>query len=291
MLINGNLSMSSTTSFPARIARSPLGPPPQVVNFNELASFADRYRSSLPDLILDVDWNKYYDMPVSFRTMDRSKVYDVTFPDFDLDGKLSGSMFFPTRRDPHFLYAHDWSHQNANIRITNTQHQPERVAGLVQLSQLKWDVTLYFPKARGQEQPGRTSTPISYNFAHHDIGSDQLVFARAHPHFLWTSSEGPLLWTIQRCADGLAPAGIPSEARLILLDCYDRLLAMEHCQGDARWKKWDAAPRDYILKSHLNLRFYNALSEKMVDEIVVSYAAISAQMRRKGHWDIVNLSD
>jgi hypothetical protein len=260
------------------------------VDFKILANFADRYRSCVPDQILDVDWNKWYDMPVSFHSMDRTTVYDVSFPDFDLDGKLNAVMFFPMKQDPHLLYHHLWAPENANIRVTSSGDQPPKEIGLIQLAQTSWDVGFLFPKARDDNKQADSSPP-QYTFRHHDIGNNHLAFSRGHPHFLWSSGEGPLLWTIQRSADGLAEAHTPAEDRLILLDCYDRLMAMEHCKIDARWTKWHTVGRDQVFKSYLNLRFYGGLSPKMIDEIVVSYVAICAQMRRKGEWEIVNLED
>ncbi|OIW33067.1 hypothetical protein CONLIGDRAFT_640226 [Coniochaeta ligniaria NRRL 30616] len=275
---------TSRTNLPARLARSPLGPPLKV-DFRSLSSFADRHRSLFPDLILDVDWNKYLDMPVSLRTLDRhARTYEVRFPDFDLDGKLNAVMFWPSKRDPHFFCPLIWTPERANLRVVGpAADRDSREVGLVQLAQAEWDVGMYFPKrgADGGEVGG-------YDFRHQEVGANHFVFARNHPHFVWSSAEGPLLWTVQRAADGLCE-GQGAEDRLILLDCYDRLIAMEHCKFDARWREWDSVPRDHVFESHLNLRFYGALPAKMVDEIVVSYVAVSAQMRRKGEWDFVNI--
>jgi hypothetical protein len=276
----------------ARCARSPLGPPPNV-DFRTIANFADRYRSLVPASILDVDWNKWLDMPVTFRTLDRrTKAYEVKFIDFDPeDSKLNAVMFFPAKRDPHFIHPLIWTPERANLRIMDTKERPEKEVGLVQLAQSEWDVGMYFPKsAPGSPNPDKKgSAATGYDFRHQEIGSNHHVFARGHPHFVWSSSEGPLLWTVQRSADALS-LGQSSEDRLILLDCYDRLVAMEHCQGYPRWKDWDAVERNHVFESHLNLRFYGSLSQKMMDEIVVSYVAVTAQMRRKGEWDVININ-
>lgn len=278
---------SSRTRLPARQARSPLGPLPKV-DLKSLTDFAERHRSLLPDLILDVDWNKYLDLPVSFRSLgNRSKVYDVQLPDFDLDGKLNAAMFWPAKRDPHLLSQLVWSPERANLRVVGAREPgggKPREVGLVQLAQTEWDVGLYFPKG----QNSADKAPQGYDFRHQEIGSNHFVFAAGHPHFVWSSSEGPLLWTIQRAADGLSEGQVADD-RLVLLDCYDRLIAMEHCRYDARWNQWGNVPRDYVVESHLNLRFYGSLPQKIVDEIVVSYVAVLAQMRRKGEWDVVNI--
>lgn len=277
-------SPTSRTKLPARLARSPLGPPLKV-DFRSLSNFAERHRSLVPDLILDVDWNKWLDMPVCFRTLDRqTRAYEVQFPDFDLDGKLNAVMFWPSKRDPHYFCPLIWTPERSNLRVVSPKDQ-KREVGLVQLAQAEWDVGMYFPKRAAS---GAAEKAVGYDFRHQEIGSNHFVFARSHPHFVWSSSEGPLLWTIQRAADGLSE-GQGAEDRLILLDCYDRLIAIEHCKFDARWKEWDSVPRDHVFESHLNLRFYGSLPAKIVDEIVVSYVAISAQMRRKGEWDFVNI--
>lgn len=277
---------ASRTKLPARLARSPLGPPDLKVDFRALSNFAERHRSLVPDLILDVDWNRWLDMPVYFRALDRQSrpAYEVQFPDFDLDGKLNAVMFWPHKRDPHYFCPLVWTPEHANLRVVSPRERGREV-GLVQLAQSEWDVGMYLPKRAGT---GEATAAVGYDFRHQEIGSNHFVFARSHPHFVWSSSEGPLLWAIQRAADGLCD-GQAAEERLILLDCYDRLIAMEHCKFDARWNQWDSVPRDHVFDSHLNLRFYGSLPAKIVDEIVVSYVALSAQMRRKGEWDFVNI--
>jgi len=294
----------SRTSLPARLARSPLGRPPAKVDFRSLANFSERHRSLLPDLILDVDWNRYLDVPVAFRPLGSSssgggsttkKIYEVEFPDFDLDGRLNAVMFWPSRRDPHYFRPLVWTPERANLRVVaaaaaardeDGNSSPKREVGLVQLAQAEWDVGMYFPKQ--QQSPAGKAAAGRYDFRHQEVGSNHFVFARNHPHFVWSSSEGPLLWTVQRAADGLGE-GEAAEERLVLLDCYDRLIAMEHCRYEARWKEWDSVPRDHVFESHLNLRFYGGLPARIVDEVVVSYVAVLAQMRRKGEWDIVNI--
>ncbi|KAB5515522.1 hypothetical protein GE09DRAFT_578936 [Coniochaeta sp. 2T2.1] len=289
---------SRNAKLPARLARSPLGPPLKV-DFKSLTNFAERHRSAFPDLILDVDWNKWLDVPVSFRKLgDRhtTKVYETQFPDFDLDNKLNAVMFWPQKRDPHYFVPLVWSPEHANLRVVSPR-DGKREVGFVQLAQAEWDVGMYFPKQSPSSSSPPTSNntkapPVGYDFRHQEIGLNHHVFARNHPHFVFSSSEGPLLWTIQRAADGLSQ-GQPSEDRLVLLDCYDRLVAMEHCRfGEARWKDWDTVPREGVFESHLNLRFYGGLLDRgtrVVDEIVVSYVAVCAQMRRKGEWDFVNI--
>ena len=293
----------SRTSLPARLARSPLGRPPPKVDFRSLGNFAERHRSLLPDLILDVDWNRYLDVPVAFRPLGGSgsgsptarKTYQVEFPDFDLDGGLNAVMFWPSRRDPHYFRPLVWTPERANLRVVSSAREdgeeedsnPKREVGLVQLAQAEWDVGMYFPKQ--QPAAGGKASAGRYDFRHQEVGANHLVFARNHPHFVWSSGEGPLLWTVQRAADGLGE-GRAAEERLVLLDCYDRLVAMEHCgRSEARWKEWDSVPRDHVFESHLNLRFYGGLPARIVDEVVVSYVAVVAQMRRKGEWDIVNI--
>ena len=296
---NGIRSPTSDTRLPARLARSPLGPPPKV-DLKTLSNFADRYRSLFPDRIFDVDWNRHLDVPVAFRALDRGGrggaevVYAVEFPDFDLGGTLDAAMFWPSRRDPHYFRPLTWTPERANVRVVaGCGGVPKPMeTGLVQLAQSEWDVGLYFPKHSSPSAAGKTGSvrpPAGYDFRHQEVGSNHFVFARGHPHFVWSSSEGPLLWTIQRAADGLCDGQV-AEDRLILLDCYDRLVAMEHCKWDARWKEWDTVGKSQVFESHLNLRFYGGLDTRIVDEIVVSYVAVTAQMRRKGEWDVINIS-
>jgi hypothetical protein len=280
---------SRTTHLPARLARSPLGPAPLKVDFRGLITFSERHRSLFPDLILDVDWNRYLDMPVALRNLGSStKIYEVQFPDFDLDGKLNPVMFWPSKRDPHYFTPLVWTPERSHVRVVSPK-DAKREVGLVQLAQAEWDVGMYFPKhAATASAAAAPPKPVGYDFRHQEVGLNHFVFARAHPHFVWSSSEGPLLWTIQRTADGLCEGQVAYD-RLVLLDCYDRLVAMEHCKYDARWREWDTVSRGHVFESHLNLRFYGGLSGKMVDEVVVSYVAVSAQMRRKGEWDVVNI--
>jgi hypothetical protein len=298
-------SGKTTTRLPARLARSPLGPLLEV-DFRALASFADRHRSLFPDLILDVDWNRYLDMPVAFRSLvggtTQSRVYETRFPDFDLDVRLNPAMFWSSKRDPHYFCPRMiWTPERANLGVVvgttakeeeeeedgGKREEGEEEVGLVQLAQAEWDVGMYFPKRERGGAPEKSSGGF-YDFRHQEIGLNHSVFARGHPHFVWSSSEGPLLWTIQRAADGLSEGQV-AEDRLLLLDCYDRLIAMEHCKYDARWKEWDTVPRDHVFESHLNLRFYGSLPGRVVDEIVVSYVAVSSQLRRKSEWDVVNI--
>jgi hypothetical protein len=103
------------------------------------------------------------------------------------------------------------------------------------------------------------------------------------PHFVWTGSEGTLLWTLLKMADADDDETAKPVFRLVLLDSYDRLVAME----DGPWTRWVLRKSAGKIKpfSRTKLHIYDGYPEALVAEIVMSYVAICAQLTRRGAWD------
>lgn len=111
---------------------------------------------------------------------------------------------------------------------------------------------------------------------------DESVFAPKLPYILWKSSKGHLLWTSRLAQDGAASA--PTlEKRMVLVDSYDRLVAMEldYEQRPTKERYFQTTDRPKAPSSPRKLCLYGNLEQDMVEQVMTTYVAILAQMFRK----------
>ncbi|KAH8901322.1 hypothetical protein GQ53DRAFT_756963 [Thozetella sp. PMI_491] len=268
-------------------------------------NWQERYRAMEPVTVLQIDRTLEQCMPVEIWDYKRSKrLYDVSYPDFDRAGKFNSELFWSYMRKPGDIVETIWKPTHASMRVQRATSGA--VAGLAQMTQLSWCVKLYFPRPDGSAglvldlQAGRATSQTSiseevtkkkavaapkYNSQKYTI-SDIRVFSSSYPFFLWESSEGYLVWTKPGVTDRVQPAEEKPVSRYILLDSYDRLVAMEYYELSpssevAAARKAEGKNPQPISRNHNQLRLYGDFSERLVDEIITSYVAFKGQVWRE----------
>lgn len=273
--------MRSTDGGAGRTAPSPF--PTSSLTVKDVPGVESRYRHMRPTSAFSVQFGSKPGVPSRIvRSRGTGGTYTVEYPDLDWDAKFGVDFLIPNRINKAKAVKTVWSPRRPSIRISSSSGDADHshTAGLVQLSQMRWDIRLYIPKSTST-QPASTEYETIMIGAH-----DENIFDPELPYVLWKSSRGHLLWTSRLAKDGAMSAN-NIERRLILVDSYDRLVAMEV----------DSAPRPtrgrYIKttdpppapSSPRKLCIYNNLQKPLVDEIVTSYVALLAQTFRKAHKD------
>lgn len=144
----------------------------------------------------------------------------------------------------------------------------------------------YFPKATGGYES--RMQPIKHR-------SSEEAFDLFDLYFRWDSCAGELLWMRRMAIDARSNVGADAkpQKQLVLLDRYDRLVAMEwHKQLKVTFKEAysDAQERqdgEQVVRKYSNreLRLYGDFSNQLVLEILTSYATLQAQLARKAKLD------
>jgi len=274
---------SGEESAGTKIAPSPLGPPPTAVDPDALSTFAGRFLQSQRYRTMCVDWD-LRDVPSNFLSADgSSKLYDVSFPDFDPTTKFHASFFWPGHFAATGVVECVWDRRHASIAVTNCN---SGLPGFVQLAQQSWDIMFHLPQAEiaeGQEGTDGESNSRLCTIEHAD------EFTWSCPHFGWMSSEGPLLWTQRNLADAEDQPSkgnkTGSRFRFVLLDGYDRLISAEDEKPHRAAPRKRGRAEEPMMRSKLH--FYMDLSEKLTDEVIMSYVALYSQLKRKEDWDSI----
>lgn len=215
-------------------------------------------------------------------------LYTVACPDLDWDNKFHLDFLMPMipkdKRDK--LVKTVWSPKTPSIIIHCSSGREEpRVAGLLQLAQQSWDTKMYFhtDTTDGEPSSGYQSRLIGVY--------DEYVFNPYLPCVLWQSSKGHLLWTRRLVKDGTGGA-TSIRKRLVLLDSYDRLVAMEiddESRTERQLIQTTSRPRPPVLPRKLYM--YGNLERVLVEEIIMSYLAILAQIYRKTQMEYEQLME
>ncbi|TQV91470.1 hypothetical protein V2A60_008884 [Cordyceps javanica] len=263
-----------------RIAPSPYAASSLVLK--DVPSVAARYRHLRPKSVFSVQFEGNTGVPSKIvRTGASGETYKIDCPDLDWNRKFHIDYVIPKRPRKHGLIKTIWSHRRPSIKVLSSLGADKgRVAGLVQLSQQRWDVKLYFPRDVLDQD-----TAPEYE-ARMIEAHDEYIFAPELPHVLWKSSEGHLLWTSRFAKDGTG-SGDAIEKRMVLVDSYDRLVAMEISSEpqSARAKYFKTTDRPRAPSLSRRLYMYGNLTQNMVNEVVTAYVAVLAQMFRKARKD------
>ncbi|OAA79404.1 hypothetical protein LEL_02890 [Akanthomyces lecanii RCEF 1005] len=275
------IALRSADGVAGKTAPSPY--PTSSLTVKDVPGAEVRYRHLRPTSVFSVQFGGKPGVPSKIvRSRGTGGTYIVDCPDLDWDAKFGVDFLIPNRINKAKAVKTMWSPRRPSIRISSSSGDAgaSDTAGLVQLSQMRWDIRLYFTK----ETIARLSSPEYESIT---IGAhDENIFDPELPYVLWKSSKGHLLWTSRLAKDGTASAN-KVEKRLILVDSYDRLVAME-VDSEPRStrgryiKTTDPPPAP---SSSRKLCIYNNLQKPLVDEIVTSYVAVLAQMFRKAHKD------
>lgn len=245
-------------------APSPYQPDPDLVQSIDFGNWKERYSQQQPAEILRVGKGPN-GLPNRLWNDDRSQeLYEVAFPDCDVSmaGKFGADMFWKHRHDESTIVPLTYSPSNASICVSPAASPGRRKAstgfGLMQLAQQSWDVAFYFPR-----EPKRYQTQLQQ--------ARRNSFDAFDPCFLWKSCDGDLTWTCRYATDAKAGPEMKPKKPLVLLDSYDRLVAMV-CYPD----------------KDVELRLYGEFPENLKLEIVTSYVAFALQDKRRVDWDYIN---
>ena len=248
--------------------------------------WGDRYRVLSPTAVYWIDSNPPTSMPITFWDEDRvEKMYTVTYPDFDRGEKFGGEFFFDGKRDVTKVVETVLAPDNASMRVESVRHDEKHgsVVGMVQLAQMSWDVTFFFPKDQ--------TVSSGFDTQKCRIAGEQHFEIRL-PHFLWQSHQGHLLWTRRLVTDAREVLYPKRKVRLVLLDSYDRIVAMEY-QPVPDFSEITAVARAPlgIVHTRKQLRLYGFASKVLANEIITSYVALYGQLCRRHEWDSIYLDD
>jgi hypothetical protein len=177
-------------------------------------------------------------------------------------------------KKPRVPSADTWDLSRPQIRVSALSRGSPVEVGMVQYSQRSWDVMFHFRKPSTGGDLRRC-----YNSYLCRVGNDSTCFDPRFPILLWMSTLGPLLWTRRTTAKKTKYE--KPQKNIVLLDAYDRMIAMECKQhpGPRCWK-------DVVETNAQQLRLYGDFSEQCVNQIVTSHAALCGQMRRKSQLDL-----
>jgi hypothetical protein len=127
---------------------------------------------------------------------------------------------------------------------------PERVVATAQVFSDTRDFILHIPQ---QDPNGIT----------HYVSRRSGIPGKHSPsagHMVWSSSLGPLTWTVRKVRDKNMPKAHRS---IVLLDAYDRLVAIIKPSEKEKGKP------------DFQLRLYGSLPEQLVGEIIASFSALA----------------
>lgn len=265
-----------------KIAPSPFLQDERLLEKLDFENWKDRYCQLRPARALHIGLEEQTFFPREFRDLSTGeRVFAVEYPDMD-EEKFDIDFLFPSRYDRRKAVPTVWDPTNATIRIVKgTSGDTEQETGLVQIAQMSWDLMLYFPQG---EAPYSVTGIAGGNGAkgvgRYDCrtlcampgGED---FEISCPHFLWKSSKGQLLWTARPAMEGTEGTHGRRRTQYVLLDGYDRLVAME--TGGSRARRCAGPDR--------RLLFYEDFPESFIGEIVTSYLAFRVQMFRRWDWE------
>ncbi|KAJ3498461.1 hypothetical protein NLG97_g1101 [Lecanicillium saksenae] len=271
------VELRSADGVARKVAPSPYRP--DSIMAKDVAGIASRYRHLQPTAAFSVQFGSTDGVPSVIRRIKGTReVYTVACPDLDWDNKFHVDFLMPTipKHKKNRLIQTVWSPTTPSIIVhCSSGRQEPRVAGLLQLAQQRWDTKLYFPA----ETTDRDASP---KYESRLIGiCDEYIFNPYFPCMLWQSSKGHLLWTSRLVNDGTGTAGALRK-HLVLLDSYDRLVAMEidnESRTSRQLMQTTSPPRPPALPR--NLYVYGDLERPLVEEILISYVAVLAQIYRK----------
>lgn len=256
---------------------SPLPWPAEKLPSSAIVNFSERYRRIRPTRILRIQLNDETGLPISASDDSHSqRLYEIVYANFHLQGNFHVSFLRPGARTT------AWHPSNATFSVLDNRGL---ICSSAQLSPVSWDVGFYFLS--------HTNRAIDQTVRNCNIAPDGVEFTRRYPQFLWRSTLGVLFWTIRRAADAENDTTKHAGLRVVLLDGYDRLVAM----NDGNWtnplnyglgkpdsKSWPMhQPYTPIRQNKLYLCGHFA--DDFIAEVLTSYAALCAQLLRRMHWD------
>ncbi|KAJ6783524.1 hypothetical protein PWT90_02055 [Aphanocladium album] len=270
----------------ARITRSPFPQDTELVRKTDFSGWKERYRNEQPVSIFTFggglhEIDGFWDAGHSIM------LYSVTYPglDYSWDGKFGANFMWKHRKDkspPEPVYGPS----NASLCVSATRmagrnDRQHFHTGIAQIAQLKWDVRFYFPEQEPSDQP-----KLQYR---HTI-ADEMTFDTWQPYFRWQSCQGELVWMRRPVIDAKSATIAESKPkkRVILLDAYDRLVAMvgwedskitfrEAYNNSMRQRRGEPSTGKPI---YTELRLYGNFSERLILEILTSYSALCVQQKR-----------
>lgn len=262
---------------------SPLPWPAEKLPSSAIVNFSERYRRVRPTKILRIQLNDENGLPISVSDDSHShKLFEIVYANFHLQGNFHVSSLRPRKDARPGARTTAWHLSNATLSILDNRGLS---CGSAQLSPISWDVGFYFLS--------HTNRAIDQAVRNCNIGSDGVEFTRRYPQFLWRSTLGVLFWTIRRAADAENDTTKHAGWRVVLLDGYDRLVAM----NDGNWtnalnyglgkpdsKSWPMH-QPYTPIRHNKLYLCGQFADEFIAEILTSYVALCAQLLRRMHWD------
>ena len=275
-----------------------MGAPEFPVDKDWLLNFTERHRTQQPNLILAMDWDGLHNIPTTiWNDGHTSPRFKITRHDFDLV-KFGGDILFCGNSNRSLgTVSTFWEPSKASICISDMRGVNPIEAVRIQFSQLTWDARLYFPRSfNGSTGKYRTQDLLA--------GCGSNSFAPDQPYFSCLSRKGPLIWVVRRFTAPIHWGDTESTARLLLLDAYDRLVAMEDWEmgpwrrptkpamcHDNYWRPPSSRPNkggqmkeQSVCYHQRQLKFYGSPSNLLVAEVLASYVVLSAQMRRYEGW-------
>ncbi|KAK6065350.1 hypothetical protein SCUP515_11253 [Seiridium cupressi] len=167
-------------------------------------------------------------------------LFELPTPELETAGYYIGEVFLP-----HGSSSSSWFGSTGGVDVLRCRQGAKKQAASLWFRRDDWrlDVT-YYPANTGLGSLPHTKFGVD---------DDRAVIDRLF--FLFMSSEGPLLWTKRNSWSGL-----------VLLDAYDRVVALVNPQG--------------------SLSYTGFVSEMLLEELLVTYLAISIQKQRyRNHLD------
>lgn len=258
---------------------SPLPWPPEKLPSSAVVNFSGRYRRITPTQILRIQLHDQTGLPTSASDDNGSrKLFEVVYDNLNFEGNFHVSCLQPNKDAQPVARTIAWHLSNTTFSVLDNCGLR---CGAAQLSPTSWDVGFYFP------------THPNAAVRNCNIGPQGVEFTRRCPQFLWRSTSGVLFWTIRRAADAENDTSKHAGLRLVLLDGYDRLVAM----NDGNWtnalnyglgkpdsKSWPMH-QHYTPIQQNKLYLCGQYTDVLVGEIVTSYVALCIQLMRRMHWD------
>lgn len=255
-----NISDPQNPKQSIRMAPSPFPFNQNLVQETDFDKWQNRYKNQVPSVSFWVK-NGKNQLPAEFLDEgENNTLFQVQYKDFDLKTTYKPENCWLKKGASYNLPAPNWTPDNATIRVISQDTQKD--AGLMQLHPSTWDLRFYFP-TQGESSHIQTYRNTS-------VMPDKNFYDRKLPFLHWKSSQGSLVWTDRLCTDAREYSWPHHRKHLVLLDSYDRLVAMEY-----------TALEEGKFNLRAQLRFYGDLSDLLIGEIVTSYVALYAQMKRE----------